>query len=280
MTPFFGSIPRYDVATLAMSFLDLCRPGLLALRRYWKPFLLIEACGLAVVILYFKNNAVRQAADAIAAYKAAGGLPFAAAASALSGAIIPEIGKAVALGDVRITRKRIDDVTIHLVLFAGMGILADLFYSFLARLIGDEPTVGRIAGKMAIDQLLYSPFLTLPLIALIFTCRRCGWSLFRTAAELSTQWYLRRVVTLLLPCWCFWVPMTALMYSLPPSLTFCFAMFAQGAWCLLMVFVAQHEHVDPAPRVSEQGVSERPIPCLRRVAFALPNFLRAHFRRL
>jgi hypothetical protein len=220
-------------------FAELARPGLLALRRYWKPFMLIEACGLAVVVLYFRNDAVRQAADTLAAWKAAGGLALVAVAGAIAGAILPEIGKAVALGDVRVTRERVNDVAVHLVLFAFMGVLGDRFYALLARALGDGPHLGPIVAKVLIDQMIYSPLLTLPIVAFVFTCRGCGWSVRRTIPQLGRAWYLRRVVTLLIPCWCFWVPMTSLMYALPASLTFCFAMFATAAWGLLMIFVAQ-----------------------------------------
>ncbi|HEX8340720.1 MAG TPA: hypothetical protein VF624_07420 [Tepidisphaeraceae bacterium] len=234
---------------------ELARPGLLALRQYWKPFVLIEVCGAVVVVLYFNNDAVRGAADALATMKASGGLLFAAIAGAVAGAILPEIGKAIALGDTRVTRRRLDDVCVNLALFAALGLIADLFYALLNRLFGDGPHLGPVVAKVLADQLLYAPFVTLPLVALVFTCRGCGWSPRRTAQQLGRTWYLRRVVTLLIPCWCFWVPMTALMFSLPASLTFLFAMFALAAWGLLMIYIAQYTQDADQPGERTQNAS-------------------------
>ena len=52
--------------------------GLAALRRYYRPFLLIQAVAVALVVGYYNSASIRSACASLAALKAAGGLPFAA----------------------------------------------------------------------------------------------------------------------------------------------------------------------------------------------------------
>jgi hypothetical protein len=55
---------------------------------------------------------------------------------------------------------------------------------------------------------------------------------------LGPRWYLTHVGPLLIPCWCFWIPMVLMVYSMPPPLQFSLFCLALAAWSLLMVFVA------------------------------------------
>jgi hypothetical protein len=47
-----------------------------------------------------------------------------------------------------------------------------------------------------------------------------------------------RVMPLLVPCWCFWIPIVAIVYALPGPLQFLMFAFALAAWSLIMVFIA------------------------------------------
>ncbi|HEY0008674.1 MAG TPA: hypothetical protein VGB55_08125 [Tepidisphaeraceae bacterium] len=222
---------------------DLIRPGLLAIRLYWKPFLLIDACALLFVIGYFQIASVHSAAGRFADWKDAGGLPAVMLMGAISGAILPELAKIVALGQWKFDRKRWSDVAFHMGLFAFVAIMASTFYGFVAQFIRSDGAAG-VAMKVLVDQLIYSPFIALPLMVFAYTWRECRWSFPRAAARLGGAWYLRRVAPLIIPTWVFWFPMTSLMYSLSDDFVFCFAMIAQAAWCLLMTFVAGQPQPD------------------------------------
>ncbi len=215
------------------------RPGIEAIARFWKPFLLIQVCGLLIVILYFRNAHFQQIADSFGAFGKANGIPFAMIMCAIASAIIPELAKMITMGEVRWTKQRIDDMVFHLGLFAIMGLISIEFYAFQQWL---WPADGRIITsikKMALDQFIYSPFITLVVVSLGYSLRDVKWNPIRFVKMLGIDWYLSRVGKLIIPCWCFWIPMTTLMYSLPnENLTLIFSMTAQAAWALVMLFVA------------------------------------------
>ena len=133
------------------SFQEAVRPGIAAVRRLWLPFVIIQACGLLVVVAYFRSESVRGICGHLARWKHAGGFAFSAAAMAISGAIVPEIALYLTGQNRRFDRRRGRDVVFHLVLFAVSGMSVDAFYRLLAVMIGDSATPGTIAAKVA-DQ--------------------------------------------------------------------------------------------------------------------------------
>lgn len=232
--------------------LSLFRPGLHAIRAFWKPFVLIQVCGALVVIGYFYLPIIRDALDRLGEWKAAGGVMVVIIASAISGAVVPELAKVVALGQTHFDRARLNDLAINGFIFALFGLTGDAFYTLMGQLFPPDGTLTPIVIKTALDQALYSPTITLPFVALVYTFRRHGWKIKPSLSELGVRWYLTRVLSLAVMCWCYWVPMCMLMYSLPAGLTFVFAMFAQAAWALLLLFAAKHG-ADPS-------TPEAPIP--------------------
>ena len=76
------------------------------------------------------------------------------------------------------------------------------------------------------------------MVALAYTWREHRYNVRRTFAALGRHWYVTRVLILLLPCWAYWIPMTSLMYSLPPSLVFVFGAFASAAASLMLTSIA------------------------------------------
>jgi hypothetical protein len=218
--------------------LTLLRPTLIALGRYWKPFVAIQLCGVAVVVAYFYVAAFQRWLDVLGAWKAWGGLPIAMLASAISGAVVPEIAKTILLRQTTWDRRRLADIAFNGGVFALMATFADPFYTLMGRWFPNDGTAWPPVIKTAIDQFLFSAFLTLPTIAFLFNLREDGFRVPVTASRLGVGWYARRVVPLAFMCWSYWIPMCLVMYVLPASLTFVFAMFAQAAYALLLTFVA------------------------------------------
>ncbi len=220
---------------------SLTAPGIAAVRRYWKPFLFLQAVAFLMVLGYYTTGPVRLACDRLSTLKEHGGLVFDAIAAAIAGAILPELAKAIMLGDRAITQKRLANVGFALFAFAGAGVIADLQYRAFGWLVGtgtDWRTIGR---KILMDQFVTTPSYGTTYWVLVYAIRANRYDLLKTARQLSARWYVRYVLPLLIPAWAFWIPMVALIFSLPGPLQFCLYCFALAAWSLLMVFVATRE---------------------------------------
>jgi len=228
--------PAEDAAT-PITFARVIGPGIAAIRRLWLPFVLLQLCGAAVVIGYFKVDAVRSACDAIAAVKQRGGFAFSAAAMAFCAGLLPEIFKFLTGVDRRLDRQRLADTLFVMCLYAVSGSLVDAFYRVLGATFGNSLNPLIIAAKVLIDEFIYTPIIGVSIIAIAYAWRRYHYSAARVLREINARWYLVTVAPLLLPAWAYWIPMTTLMYALPPSLTFVYGAIASAAIALLLITI-------------------------------------------
>ncbi len=220
---------------------SLLAPGLAAVRRYWKPFLLLQGAAFLLVFAYYSSAQVRTACVQLSDAKLRGGLLFSAIAAAFAGAILPELAKAIMLGDRAITRRRLRDIGFNLAIFAVNGMIADVQYQAMAHVFGHDAAVSTVIKKVLADQFITTPLYGTPYWLVVFSLRAHRYNPVRTLGEISPAWYIRTVMPLLVSGWVFWIPMVSLIYSLPGPLQFCLFCLALGAWSLLMVFVARVE---------------------------------------
>lgn len=223
--------PRLQWAKLAM-------PGVRSARRNWRAMAGLWVAGLAIVIGYYASPAVRHVCDVLADLKRRGGLPAAALVMAFCCGVLPEVAKYAFNVDRVIDRKRLRTTAFNACVYMVLGVTVDLFYELQAHLFGGATDVRTIATKIAVDQFVFTPFLSLIMLALAYTLREHRYGFMRTLGLLGPHWYVTRVIILLLPCWAFWIPMTSLMYALPPSLTFVFGAIASAAASLVLNSVA------------------------------------------
>jgi hypothetical protein len=213
-------------------------PALHAVRLYWPAFLALQSTAVALVLGYYTLAPVRAAAHWLLEWKLAWGWPFVAAASVFSGAILPETMKAI----LRPPGYRPPDVAawLHLGgLMALLGATVDVFYRLQGRWFGTSDGIAVVALKILVDQFVYALLFVTPLVIIWFTWKEHGYSVRRTAAALSWRSFLEKIPLLFLPNLCFWIPTLAALYALPTELQFLLFVFVNGAWCLVMIFVAR-----------------------------------------
>jgi hypothetical protein len=217
---------------------SLLAAGRAALRRFWRPFLLIQGAAVLLVIAYRASASVRAACDAAAAAKTHGGLPFAALTGVLAGGWLPELAKLIADPEARRARGRGVTLMFNTVFFAVNGIVVDLLYRLEAVLFGREGTLGTVVAKVLFDQFVFSPA-WLFVIVVLYAWKKQDFSFRQTRPLLRDRFYRRRVLPLLLPNWCFWIPMVSIIYALPSALQFLLFLLVFAAWSLIMVFIAE-----------------------------------------
>jgi hypothetical protein len=139
------------------------------------------------------------------------------------------------------TRAYAGYVAYNTLFFLFNGFLVDGSYSLQAWFWGGAGEFGTSVKKMLGDQFLLTPLVFLPSGALWLTWRDFGFSFARLRADLKHGWYLRRVVPALLPCWCYWIPMTLMIFSLPRDLQLCLFALALAAWNLVAVYILSTE---------------------------------------
>ncbi|HLL88130.1 MAG TPA: hypothetical protein VK324_02390, partial [Tepidisphaeraceae bacterium] len=184
---------------------------------------------------------VRHALEALAAWKDQGGLALAAVVAAVAGGVLPEVAKAVALGDWRVDRKRLADLAFNTAFFALLaGVLTNLFYQLQTLVFGQGTDWVTVLKKVVVDQGLYTPLFTSPFSFFVYRWRANGYRWAHTLSQVRPirRAYAAHVLPLTVPAWCYWMPMVLLIYSLPTPLQFVLFIFALAAWSLILTFVA------------------------------------------
>jgi hypothetical protein len=226
--------------------------GRAALRRFWRPFLLIQGAAVALVVAYHALPGVRGVCASLAAWRTAGGLPFAAAAAAFAGGLLPELAKLAAQRGQAPLRGRGGEIAFNVAFFAFNGVVVDGLYRAEAALFGDGTGALTVAAKVAFDQFVFTPP-WLVLIVTLFLWRRRGFSWAATRPALGRGFLRRHVLPLLLPDWLFWIPMVCVVYAFPLPLQFLLFILALAAWSLIMVVIAGGGGGGEGERAPESG---------------------------
>jgi hypothetical protein len=211
--------------------------GVAALRRFWRPFLLIQAAALALALGYRFSAPFRDACAIAAGWKQAGGLWFSMGTTALAGGVLPEVAKLLADRSRTRWRGRGGAIAFNIFFFGLDGLVVDRLYHLEARLFGAQAALRTVVSKTAFDQFVFTPPWTV-LIVLLFLLPQRQFKVGATLGALAQSFLWRRVLSILIPNWLFWIPMVSIIYALPVPLQFLLFIPVLGAWSLIVIFIA------------------------------------------
>ena len=197
-------------------------------------------------MLFYTVPSFQNLPDRIDAFKKSiGPLTFVVGMIWFVSIVIPEVAKRATgqKGD-RLTWK---DLLLRMAYFATIGISINLLYDWMNVAIGSDVSPGTILKKLAIDQLIYSPFFSMPLATVTFLYRDTNFSAEKSLLKLKQCEFWKRFFPLYATCIMYFGPVGIAMYSLPLGLTFPVAMAAQAAWGIIVVAVGSHQEVEPEP---------------------------------
>jgi len=208
-----------------------------AARANAKPALIIQALMLALALAYYFNPAVAEVLRNLAEYKRAHGLIFVIAASIIAGAVIPEIFLILFFQRGRPQRVNLRNLAFTIPVWGFDGSLVDLLYRTEANWLGDAATLPVVLGKICIDQFGYNVFFAAPFGVLTYEWKNSGIS-NRPVRDLFTwRHYRDKILPTLLATWAVWIPLMAIIYSLPLALQFPMFALALSFWVLLLTYM-------------------------------------------
>jgi hypothetical protein len=201
------------------------------------PALLIQAVMLALLIAFYMSPAVSAALWSLADFKRTHGSVFVILAAIAAGALIPELFLILFFQRGRASRRNLRNLLFTIPVWGFDGWLVDLLYRGEAALLGDVASVPVVVAKICIDQFGYNVFFAAPFGVLAYEWKNSGISL-RPVRELFTwQHYRDKIFPTLLATWAVWVPLMAIIYSLPLALQFPLFGLALSFWVLLLTYM-------------------------------------------
>ena len=208
-----------------------------AARANAKPALIIQALMLALAVAFYTNSGVANALGDLAEYKHAHGLAFVIVASIIAGAVIPEIFLILFFQRGRPQRVNLRNLAFTIPVWGFDGSLVDLLYRSEAHLLGDVATLPVVAGKILIDQFGYNVFFAAPFGVLTYEWKNSGISLGPVRDLFTWRHYREKILPTLVATWAVWIPLMAIIYSLPLALQFPLFALALSFWVLLLTYM-------------------------------------------
>lgn len=210
------------------------KKGLLAGKAIALPALLIQGLILLVVCGYYFSPAARQMIEVAVNLKKEGGFLFSFVCTA-SIAVFAECLRA-AFGDAGSRDRLLPNCLYGFAVFGMLGILTDAFYILQKSLWSGLPSTLQVVVKVATDQFVWTVFFANPYQTLLYVFKDCGFRFEPFAQRLSPFriFYAKEMLAVLLTNWVFWIPTTAILYSLPLDLQFVISRLAIVIWILLL----------------------------------------------
>ena len=227
-----------------------------AARANLAPALLIQGLMLGLLTGYYFSPGVARLLNELADYKMRHGLAFVVPAAVAAGALVPELFLILFFQRGRPNRLNLRNLLFTIPIWGIDGVLVDLLYRTEAAWLGNVVTFPVVLGKICIDQFGYNPFFAAPFGVLTYEWKNTGFSLESLVRGFTWEHYRDKIVPTLLATWSVWIPLMAIIYSLPLALQFPLFSLALTFWVLLLTymtntFAASH----PATNRNEKLVS-------------------------
>lgn len=192
---------------------------------------------LALLVGYYASPAVAHILHALADFKSRHGLSFVVLASVIAGALVPEVFLVFFFQRGRVTGRNLRNLLFTVPIWALDGSLVDLLYRSEAAWFGNVVTVPVVLAKICVDQFGYNPFFAAPFGVLTYEWKNSGFTLESLGRGFTWEHYRDKVVPTLLATWAVWIPLMAIIYSLPLDLQFPLFSLALTFWVLLLTYM-------------------------------------------
>jgi hypothetical protein len=201
------------------------------------PGVLLQAAMLAVLAAFYLSPTFAGALHQLAEFKRAYGLVFVVGATILAAAILPEIFLILFFQSGRPRRQNFQNLLFTAPIWGFAGITVDFLYRGLAALLGDSASVPVVAAKICIDQFVYNVFFAAPYSVLAYHWKNSGFDFRALRRALNFGFYRDKIIPTLFTNWAVWIPLTAMIYSLPLALQFPLFSLALTFWVLLLTYM-------------------------------------------
>jgi hypothetical protein len=201
------------------------------------PALIIQALMLALLIAFYGSSSVATGLWQLAAFKQRHGTLFVIIAAVLAGAVVPELFLILFFQRARPTARNLRNLLFTIPVWGFDGWLVDLLYRGEAALLGDVASVPVVLAKICVDQFGYNVLFAAPFGVLTYEWKNSGISMRPVRDLFAWQHYREKILPTLVATWAVWIPLMAIIYSLPLALQFPLFTLALSFWVLLLTYM-------------------------------------------
>lgn len=213
--------------------------GIRAARANFIPALIVQGIMLALVLGYYFYPPTTDFLNHLAGLKETWGYGYSAIASVIAGAFVPEIMRILVFQKARIIRANFANLLFTIPFWGCTGMVVDLFYRSQAEWFGTEVTFKVVATKVLVDQFLYNPLFAGPSGAWCYDWKNSGYSFKNISRFFTWSYYRAVIIPILFATWGVWIPLVAILYSLPSLLQIPLFALALAMWVILYTWISE-----------------------------------------
>ena len=213
--------------------------GLQAARANLVPGLLVQALMLAALLTYYFFPPMRHWLNGLAEIKARWSYGYSALNAMVAGALIPELLRICVFQKGRMQRTNLANLFFSVPFWGTMGVSVDFFYRCQAGWFGAEVTVAVVVKKVVVDQFLYNPLFAAPVTAWLYDWKNRGYPRDGLGGFFTAEYYRGVVLPTLFATWGVWIPVVAILYSLPSLLQIPLFGLALSLWVTLYTWMSE-----------------------------------------
>ncbi len=210
-----------------------------AVRANLLPGLLLQGLMAAFLFAYFTHEGTRNFLSEVATVKQEAGLAFAFFSYVVAAAVLPELLRIVFFQSGRPTRRNLRSFLAAAPAWGLMGIVVDIFYRYQAMWFGDGATLASVVPKVLVDQFLFSPFFSNPVLIGYFTLAAGGFGRSAWKQVFRAGFIVEKVVPVIVAGWMIWIPGVSVVYSMPQLLQIPVAVIIQCFWVLVFTTIGE-----------------------------------------
>ena len=201
------------------------------------PATIIQLVMLALLVGYYTSPDVARVLTTLSEYKREHGFAFVVLASITAGALLPELFLILFFQHGKPHRGNLRNLVFTIPVWGFDGSLVDLMYRTEAGWFGDVVSIQVVAAKICVDQFGYNPFFAAPFGVLTYEWKNSGVSLGPLRDLFTWRHYTTKIIPTLVATWAVWIPLMAIIYSLPLALQFPLFGLALSFWVLLLTYM-------------------------------------------
>ena len=184
------------------------------------PAFVLQAVMLTILLAYYLHPPSAAVLNALASFKDRHGLSFVLIASVIVGALLPEMFVIIFFQRGRVGWQNARNFIFNAPFWAFDGFLVNLMQRGLAEWLGDQTSFRIVAAKISVDQFGYNPFFAAPYGVWGYAWKNARYSFAKMRELLTWQYYREHALPVIIATWAVWIPLMAVVYSLPLALQF------------------------------------------------------------
>jgi len=213
--------------------------GLRAARANLLPGLLVQGSMLALLCGYYFHPPLAAKLNALAEIKRTWSYGYSGLSAIIAGALIPEVMRILIFQKGRVRRSNFNNLLFTIPYWATMGVTVDFFYRCQAAWFGDQATFSVVIKKVIVDQFGYNILFAAPVSAWLYDWKNRGYPRTGLGEFFTLRYYRETVVPVLFATWGVWIPLVAILYSLPSTLQIPLFALALTMWVMIFTWMSE-----------------------------------------